>query len=179
LQKGFSLLQQTFQEWLQDRAPQLGAALAYHTVFSLAPLILVLRAIVGVIFRDYPAGTSDRVTQQMSYFLDPSAVQLVQNIAPKASQQGKNTIATIIGRRTRAFRRQRRVRSTARRLEYDLGRKGKARCGYLGISPKPLSLICDGCWICFLLLVSLTIEALLKGLVTTCNLFCPAELRLH
>ena len=46
----FALLKQTFQEWLQDKAPQLGAALAYYTVFSLAPLILVLLAIVGVIF---------------------------------------------------------------------------------------------------------------------------------
>jgi hypothetical protein len=31
----FGLLKQTFQEWLQDKAPQLGAALAYYTVFSL------------------------------------------------------------------------------------------------------------------------------------------------
>ena len=50
----FSLLKQTFQEWLQDKAPQLGAALAYYTVFSLAPLVLVLLAIVGVLFRDDP-----------------------------------------------------------------------------------------------------------------------------
>jgi uncharacterized BrkB/YihY/UPF0761 family membrane protein len=44
------LLKLTAQEWLQDKAPQLGAAL-YYTVFSLAPLILVLLAIVGVLFR--------------------------------------------------------------------------------------------------------------------------------
>ena len=50
----FSLLKQTFQEWLQDKAPQLGAALAYYTVFSLAPLVLVLLAIIGVLFRDDP-----------------------------------------------------------------------------------------------------------------------------
>src|SRR5881392_3274774 len=93
----FGLLKQTFQEWLQDKAPQLGAALAYYTVFSLAPLILVLLAIVGVIFRDDSAGAWDKITQQMSYFLDPSALQVVQNIAQKASQPGKSTIATIIG----------------------------------------------------------------------------------
>ena len=33
-----SLLKQTFSEWLDDKVPQLGAALAYYTVFSLAPL---------------------------------------------------------------------------------------------------------------------------------------------
>src|SRR5438046_9851769 len=93
----FGLLKQTFSEWLQDKAPQLGAALAYYTVFSLAPLVLVLLAIVGIIFRDNPAGAWDKITQQMSYFLDPSAVQLVQNIAQKASQPGKSLIAKIIG----------------------------------------------------------------------------------
>lgn len=39
------------REWVEDKAPQLGAALAYYTVFSLAPLILVLLAIVGVLHR--------------------------------------------------------------------------------------------------------------------------------
>ena len=34
------LLKLTVEEWLQDKAPQLGAALAYYTVFSLAPLTL-------------------------------------------------------------------------------------------------------------------------------------------
>src|SRR5450759_5538242 len=38
----FQLLKQTTMEWLGDKAPQLGAALAYYTVFSLTPLILVL-----------------------------------------------------------------------------------------------------------------------------------------
>ena len=58
-----SLLKQTFQEWSQDKAPQLGAALAYYTVFSLAPLVLVLLAIVGFIFRHDPAGAWNKITQ--------------------------------------------------------------------------------------------------------------------
>src|SRR5439155_12007548 len=85
----FKLLKLTTQEWLQDKAPQLGAALAYYTVFSLAPLVLVLLAIVGLIFRDDPAGTWSKLTAQMSYFLDKSALEVVQNIAQKASQPGK------------------------------------------------------------------------------------------
>src|SRR5436190_736568 len=52
----FGLLKQTFSEWLEDKAPQLGAALAYYTVFSLAPLVLVLLAIVGLIFHNDPGG---------------------------------------------------------------------------------------------------------------------------
>jgi len=92
-----SLLKQTFSQWLEDKAPQLGAALAYYTVFSLAPLILVLLAIVGLIFQNDPAGAWKKITEQMSYFLDKSAVDVVQNIAQKAAQPGKGFLATIIG----------------------------------------------------------------------------------
>src|SRR5205085_9725197 len=90
------LLKQTGQEWVADKAPQLGAALAYYTVFSLAPLILVLLAIIGLIFRNDPTGAWGRITEQMSYFLDKSAVDVVQNIAQKAAQPGRGLLATII-----------------------------------------------------------------------------------
>src|SRR6185436_2063832 len=93
----FGLLKQTVQEWLGDKAPQLGAALAYYTVFSLAPLILVLLAIVGLLFRNDPGGAWNKITEQMSYFLDKSAVEVVQNIAQKAAQPNKSLAATIIG----------------------------------------------------------------------------------
>jgi membrane protein len=43
------LLKLTTEEWLSDNAPQLGAALAYYTVFSLAPLVLILLAVIGVV----------------------------------------------------------------------------------------------------------------------------------
>src|SRR5438477_9321858 len=93
----FSLLKQTFNEWLEDKAPQLGAALAYYTVFSLAPLILLLLTIVGVLFRSDPSGAWTRITEQMGYFLDKSALDVVQQIAQKAAQSNKNAVATIIG----------------------------------------------------------------------------------
>src|SRR5437763_8119671 len=93
----FGLLKQTAVEWMDDKAPQLGAALAYYTVFSLAPLVLVLLAIIGVIFRDDPAGAWSRMTEQMAYFLDKSAVQVVTDIAQEAAKPGKSAMATVIG----------------------------------------------------------------------------------
>jgi len=93
----FSLLKQTFSEWLEDKAPQLGAALAYYTVFSLAPLVLLLLAIVGFLFRKDPSGTWEKITEQMSYFLDNSAIEVVQNIAQTAPHPNKSALATTIG----------------------------------------------------------------------------------
>ena len=65
----FNLLKESFRQWLENKAPQLGAALAYYTVFSLAPLILVLLAILGLLFRHDPAGAwqkSDRADEVFS-----------------------------------------------------------------------------------------------------------------
>jgi membrane protein len=159
----FSLLKQTFQEWLQDKAPQLGAALAYYTVFSLAPLVLVLLAIVGVLFRDDPAGAWNRLTQQMSYFLDPSAVQVVQNIAQKASEPGKNTMATIIGIALALFGASGVFGQLQDALNTIWGVKAKPGGGIWGFLRSRFLSFAMVAGVCFLLLVSLGIEALLKG----------------
>src|SRR5437899_1273053 len=159
----FDLLKQTAQEWLQDKAPQLGAALAYYTVFSLAPLILVLLAIVGVLFRDDPAGARDKITQQMSYFLDPSAVQVVQNIARKASQPGKSTIATIIGVALALFGASGVFGQLQDALNTIWGVRAKPGLGIWGFLRARFLSFAMVAGICFLLLVSLAIEALLKG----------------
>src|SRR5437773_1382670 len=160
----FGLLKQTFQEWLQDKAPQLGAALAYYTVFSLAPLILVLLSLVGVIFRHDPAGAWNKITQQMSYFLDPSAVQVVQSIAQKASQPGKSTIATIIGVALALFGASGVFGQLQDALNTIWGVKAKPGGGIWGfLRSRFLSFAMVG-GVCFLLLVSLTLESLLKGL---------------
>jgi uncharacterized BrkB/YihY/UPF0761 family membrane protein len=71
--------------------------LAYYTVFSLAPLVLLLVAIVGFLFHNDPAGAWRKMTEQMSYFLDKSAVDAVEGIAQKASQPNKGLLAPIIG----------------------------------------------------------------------------------
>jgi membrane protein len=158
-----SLLKQTFQEWLQDKAPQLGAALAYYTVFSLAPLILILLAIIGFLFRDDPAGAWNKITQQMSYFLDPSALQVVQNIAQKASQPGKSVIATILGVALALFGASGVFGQLQDALNTIWGVKAKPGTGIWGFLRARFLSFAMVAGICFLLLVSLAIEALLKG----------------
>jgi membrane protein len=159
----FSLLKQTFQEWLQDKAPQLGAALAYYTVFSLAPLILVLLAIVGVVFRDDPAGAWNKLTQQMSYFLDQSAVQVVQNIAQKASQPGKSTVATIIGIALALFGATGVFGQLQDALNTIWGVKAKPTGGIWEFLRRRFLSFAMVAGVCFLLLVSLGIESALKA----------------
>ncbi|MGI9114295.1 MAG: YihY/virulence factor BrkB family protein [Chthoniobacterales bacterium] len=159
----FSLLKQTFNEWLEDKAPQLGAALAYYTVFSLAPLILVLLAVIGFIFRDDPGGAWNKITGQMSYFLDKSAVDVVQNIAQKASQPNKGLLATIIGIALALFGASGVFGQLQDALNTIWGVKAKPGQGIWGfLRSRFLSFAMVG-GVCFLLLVSLTLESVLKG----------------
>src|SRR2546430_16535385 len=91
------LFKQTGQEWIDDGASQLGAALAYYSVFSLAPMVLLLIAVLGILFRDDPAGAWSKITEQMSYFLDKSAITMVQQIARQVSTPGKSALGGTIG----------------------------------------------------------------------------------
>src|SRR4029453_3434471 len=159
----FKLLKLTAQEWLQDKAPQLGAALAYYTFFSLAPLILVLLAIVGVIFRDDPDGAWSKLTEQMSYFLDKSALEVVQNIAQKASQPGKSTLATIIGIALALFGASGVFGQLQDALNTIWGVKAKPGLGIWGFLRARFLSFALIAGACFLLLVSRAIEGLLKG----------------
>jgi len=91
------LFKQTVQEWLDDDAPQLGAALAYYSVFSLAPMVLLLIAVIGILFRNDPVGAWSRITEQMSYFLDKSAIEMVQQIARQVATPTKSAVGGTIG----------------------------------------------------------------------------------
>ena len=160
----FWLFKTTFNEWLEDKAPQLGAALAYYTVFSLAPLILVLLAIIGVIFRNDPDGAWEKITEQMSYFLDPSGVQVVQDIAKTAAKPSAGLWATIIGVALALFGASGVFGQLQDALNTIWGVKAKpgaAFWDYIRIRFLSFAMVAG---VCFLLLVTLTIEALLERL---------------
>ena len=159
-----SLLKETATEWSDDKAPQLGAALAYYTVFSLAPLILLLLAIVGVLFQKDPAGAWTKMTQQMNLFLDQHALAVVQDIAQKAAQPGKGLPATVIGIALALFGASGVFGQLQDALNTIWGVKAKPGRGLREFIRARFISFAMVAGVCFLLLVSLTIEAMLKAL---------------
>ena len=163
-QKGIvALFKNTASEWIQDKCPQLGAALAYFTVFSLAPLVLVLLAVFGLIF-----GGSDqarqKITEQLQYLIDPSGIKVIQDIATNASNPQAGILATTIGVVIALFGASGVFGQLQEALNTIWGVKPKPGGGIWGfIRTRFLSFGMVG-GVCFLLLVSLTIETLLKGL---------------
>ncbi len=157
------LFRDTTTEWIEDKAPQLGAALAYYTVFSLAPLVLVLLAVVGVLFRKDPSGAWSQLTEHMSYFLDRSAVDVMQQIASAASKPAKSTSASVLGIVIAIFGASGMFGQLQNALNTIWGIKAKPSADPWSFLRARFLSFAMVAGVCFMLLVSLTIEATLKG----------------
>jgi membrane protein len=157
------ILKQTAQEWIEDDAPQLGAALAYYSVFSLAPMVLLLIAVVGVLFHEDPAGAWSKITEQMSYFLDRSAITMVQQIAQQVSSPAKSLLGGTIGFALALFGASGVFGQLQNALNIIWGVKSKPRGGIWGFVRSRFLSFALIAGIGFLLLVSLVIEAGIKS----------------
>lgn len=91
----WSLGYETVMEWINDRASRKGAALAFYTVFSLAPILILSIAIAGLFFGKEAA--SGEIYEQVSGLLGADAAKAVQAMIQNASEPGAGIIATIIG----------------------------------------------------------------------------------
>jgi len=60
LRTAVSLVKQTLSDWSDDKAPRLGAALAYYAIFSIPPLILLVISTVGFFYRGDVAGAVEQ-----------------------------------------------------------------------------------------------------------------------
>jgi membrane protein len=157
------ILKQTAHEWIEDDAPQLGAALAYYSVFSLAPMVLLLVAVVGVLFRDDPAGAWSKTTEQMSYFLDRSAITMVQQIAQQVSAPAKSLLGGTIGFALALFGASGVFGQLQNALNIIWGVKSKPRSDIWGFVRSRFLSFALIAGMGFLLLVSLVIEAGIKS----------------
>jgi hypothetical protein len=158
-----ALLKNTAREWMEDKCPQLGAALAYFTVFSLAPLVLVLLAVFGLIFGGNEHAR-DKITEQLQYFIDPSGIKVIQDIAANASKPQAGFIATTIGVIVGLFGASGVFGQLQDALNTIWDVKPKPGSGLWGfVRARFLSFAMVG-GVCFLLLVSLTVESILRGL---------------
>ena len=90
----FKLLKETFQEWQQDKAPLLAAALAYYTVFSITPLLVIAIAITGAVFgQDAARG---EILEQINQLVGEQGAQAIETALVNANQPQLSGVASII-----------------------------------------------------------------------------------
>lgn len=94
--KLLGILKQTGIEWVEDKAPMLGAALAYYTIFSLAPLLIIAIAIAGFVFGEEAA--RGQIFEQLRSLLGDQGGQAVQEMVRNAGKsRGTGIVASITG----------------------------------------------------------------------------------
>jgi membrane protein len=89
------LLSDSVDQWSKHNAPRLGASLAFYSLLSLAPLLLVLVSIVGIAF-GHTAAQRDTI-QQVQALVGPAAGKAVAAFLQGSQNTTHGIIATIIG----------------------------------------------------------------------------------
>jgi membrane protein len=88
------LFQETFQEWSEDKASRLAAALAYYTIFSIAPLLIIVIAIAGAVFGEEAA--RGEIVRQIQGLVGRDGAEFIEIAIRNASQPKTGAIASII-----------------------------------------------------------------------------------
>ena len=90
------ILKKAGSDWMEDQAPSLGAALAYYTVFSLAPLLIIAIAIAGLVFGQEAA--QGQIFDQLRGLLGEASGQAMQDMVQSANAKpATGVFATLIG----------------------------------------------------------------------------------
>jgi membrane protein len=82
-------------DWLRHRDARLGAALAYYSVFSLGPLLLIVVSIAGLFFGRETVASA--LNSQLRELLGPAGSQAVEAMLQGAGSQAGGTIAALVG----------------------------------------------------------------------------------
>lgn len=90
----WGLFQETFNEWQNDKVSRLAAALAYYTIFSIAPLLIIVIAIAGAVFGE--AAATNAIFNQLQGLIGSEGATVIQNAIENANQPQAGTIASVI-----------------------------------------------------------------------------------
>lgn len=167
----WSLLGTTAGDWYEDRAPRIGAALAYYTIFALTPGLVILMALAGILLGP---GAETRIVEQFRELIGPEGAKAIEatvrsarETSPGKAGLGLALVALVIG------------------LWGVFGELQDGLNTIWGVTPKPgrrfLEIVRERFWSFamvvgtgFLLLVSLVVTAWLAAMSTYVGYLLPA-----
>jgi membrane protein len=91
----WELLKETGSGWSEDKVPRLGAALAYYTILSAAPLLVIALGIAGLVFgREAAQG---QLVAQLEQLVGEQGGKAIQDMIANSSQTGSSIPALVVG----------------------------------------------------------------------------------
>ncbi len=91
---GLALLKETYNKWSEHNAPRLGAALAFYTLLSFAPLLLLLIAVVGLVMSKETA--QNGLIDQAKQMIGSRGADTVKSLLASAQKPASGALATIV-----------------------------------------------------------------------------------
>jgi membrane protein len=95
------LIVATFRSWHADKAPRMGAALAYYITLSLGPMMVIVLAIAGVAFGAKAA--EGRLVWEFQALVGHEGAKVVQSVIDGRRQPSTGILATVLGFATLFF----------------------------------------------------------------------------
>ena len=95
LKEWLGLVKSAAKAWLDDYAPSMGAALSYYTVFSLAPLLLIVIGIAGLVFGEEAA--RGEIFAQLHGLMGEDAAKAVEGLLSSVNKPAQGIAATVFG----------------------------------------------------------------------------------
>ena len=97
----WTILRQTFSNWNEHEAPRQGAALAFYTILSLAPLVILVTAMLALIFGHSTAETE--LLNQVEGLVGHQGSDAVKAVIEQAQKPSSGALASVFGLLTLLF----------------------------------------------------------------------------
>jgi membrane protein len=95
LKLALSVLSDTFSKWNEHKAIRLGAALAYFGIFAIAPVLIIIIAIAGLVYGQ--AATEGNLVRSITGVVGSSTAQFAQDLVESVSHPGAGVFALMVG----------------------------------------------------------------------------------
>ena len=95
LKTGWEVVKETFTKWVDDKCPRLAAALAYYTVFALAPTLVVVVGIASMVFGQEAA--QGKIVAEIEGLVGRDGALTVQEIVKNSALDRSGPMATTLG----------------------------------------------------------------------------------
>ena len=91
----WDLIRKSVGAWIDDYAPSMGAALAYYTLFSTAPLLIIAIAVAGLFFGQEAA--RGEIVAQIHGVIGREGAIAVQGLLKSANEPARGIFLTVVG----------------------------------------------------------------------------------
>jgi len=95
LRQFYDFMKEAIQSWVDDYAPSMGAALSYYTLFSIAPLLLIVISVAGLVFGEEAA--RGHISATLSSFLGPEGAIAIEGLLKSVRLHNQGIAGTVVG----------------------------------------------------------------------------------